>query len=91
MTVFVDQRMKHYSGGYWCHLVSDTSLEELHAFAERLGLKREWFQDHRHMPHYDLKGSAKWEEAIRLGAQAISTRAMIRLISRGLPSQPSRT
>ena len=29
---------------WWSHLWSDTSLEELHAFAERLGLKREWFQ-----------------------------------------------
>src|SRR5574337_223693 len=28
-----------------CHLTADT-LEELHAFAAKLGLKREWFQDH---------------------------------------------
>ena len=28
----------------WCHMVSDTSEEELHAFAARIGLKREWAQ-----------------------------------------------
>ena len=27
------------------HLVSDASLEELHNFAEGLGLRREWFQE----------------------------------------------
>ena len=31
----------------WCHLVSDTSLEELHAFAEANGIPRRGFQgDH---------------------------------------------
>lgn len=36
-----------------CHLTADT-LEELHAFAAKLGLKREWFQEHILLPHYDL-------------------------------------
>lgn len=34
------------------HLVADT-LTELHTFAERIGLKRSWFQD-KSLPHYDL-------------------------------------
>jgi hypothetical protein len=33
----------------WCHLFADTT-DELHAFAERLGLVRSWFQG----DHYDL-------------------------------------
>jgi len=37
------------------HLVADT-LDELHAAAQRLGLKRAWFQG-GNMPHYDLMGS----------------------------------
>jgi len=36
-----------------CHLFSDDNLPELHAFAHKLGLRREWFQD-RDLPHYDL-------------------------------------
>lgn len=36
-----------------CHLFADT-LDELHAFARRLGLKCEWFQNHKRLPHYDL-------------------------------------
>jgi hypothetical protein len=30
--------------GRWSHLIAD-SQQELHAFAARLGLKRQWFQD----------------------------------------------
>lgn len=50
-----------------CHLTSDCSDEELHAFAELLGLKREWFQPHRVMNHYDLT-PRKRAKALRLGA-----------------------
>ena len=51
------------------HLQAD-SLEELHAFAERLGLKRSWFQSRPGRPdrdHYDVTRS-KRDEAILLGA-----------------------
>jgi len=37
------------------HLLSDESLNELHAFAQRVGLKRVWFQAKR-IPHYDVFG-----------------------------------
>ncbi len=53
-----------------CHLVSD-SLEALHAFAERIGLKRCWFENHKLMPHYDLT-PGKRAEAIAAGALPIS-------------------
>jgi len=48
-----------------CHLIADT-LTELHSFAKRLGLKREWFQD-KILPHYDLT-CKKRRLAIRFGA-----------------------
>lgn len=47
------------------HLEADT-LEELHEFAGRLGLRRSWFQD-RSIPHYDISKSMR-EKAIRMGA-----------------------
>ena len=34
----------------WCHMATDGELDELHAFAARLGLRRRWFQ----RDHYDL-------------------------------------
>lgn len=39
------------------HLISDRSLDELHLFANQIGLKREWFQDKPGQPHYDLTTS----------------------------------
>ena len=48
------------------HLIADT-LDELHAFAERLGFRRSWFQDGGTCPHYDLTVS-KHKQAVALGA-----------------------
>ena len=58
-----------------CHLAADT-LEELHEFAARLGMKREWFQDHKKHPHYDLVKSRR-DRAIRLGAKPVSSREIV--------------
>src|ERR1700742_5164595 len=88
MTVFVDDfrvpaRVGRVSGR-WSHLIAD-SRAELHAFALRLGLRAEWFQDPveqgKAMPgtrgaerwHYDVTDSMR-TKAIRLGARAISYR-----------------
>ena len=48
------------------HLTAD-SIDELHEFAAKLGLKRKWFQDHPWHPHYDI-GGRFYQEAINLGA-----------------------
>ena len=53
--------------------MSDTSYEELHVFAERLGLKREWFQG----DHYDVPADYR-ERAIELGAEPIDARELVR-------------
>ena len=58
------------------HLTADT-LEELHAFAARLGLRRAWFQDHAIMPHYDLTAE-KRVLAVAMGAAEVSMRAQLR-------------
>lgn len=80
MSVYVDQlftwpiehtapaarALARRTGGRWCHLTADT-VEELHAFAAKLGLKRAWFQDKEGRPHYDLTPGKRWQ-ALRLGA-----------------------
>lgn len=79
----------------WSHLIADDQ-DELHAFAARLGLRRAWFQDPltktaaiHPVPgsraaenwHYDLT-VGKRAQAIRLGAQPITWREMVEVISR---------
>ncbi|MEP7270582.1 MAG: DUF4031 domain-containing protein [Acidobacteriota bacterium] len=65
---------------YWhrrCgHLVSDSSIEELHEFASLLGLRREWFQK-RSIPHYDLTGEV-YRLALENGAELVSSRELVR-------------
>lgn len=62
----------------WCHMVSDTSEEELHAFAAKLGLLRRWFQGGgkgKSPAHYDLVAS-KRALAVRFGAYEVTSREL---------------
>ena len=59
-----------------CHLTTDGTLEELHGFAARIGMRREWFQDHRIAPHYDLTPKRR-EHALRLGAVFVPMREQV--------------
>lgn len=75
MAVYVDNERIPWRGKLWCHLVAD-SLDELHQFAERLGLKRDWFQDRASYPHYDVTMSVR-ERALGIGALPARKRQMI--------------
>ncbi len=70
MAVFVDDSMIAWRDKRWCHLTADTP-DELHEFAEKLGLKRAWYQERPQawLCHYDVTAS-KREQAIKLGAVA---------------------
>lgn len=58
---------------YWCHLLADTEAE-LHAMADRIGLRRSWYQPRpkASIPHYDLT-PAKRKLAVRAGAVEMET------------------
>lgn len=82
----MDQEKNQYRHMIMSHMVADT-LDELHAMAQRLGLKRSWFQVSRSgMPHYDIC-QTKREQAIRLGAVEIDRRKMVELIRRNREAQ----
>lgn len=76
--IYVDQVQNHGNKGHWCHMATDGSVDELHSFAQQIGLKREWFQEHRIVRHYDLKPS-KRKLAVELGAIEVSSRELIDL------------
>lgn len=57
----------------WCHMVSDASFIELHEFAEKVGMKRAWFQG----DHYDLVTSRR-ARAVELGAQEVDSQELVR-------------
>ena len=64
-----------WRGRMWAHLVSDQDLQELHAFAQRIGLKRSWFQRESY-PHYDIT-AVKRDKAIAMGAREATPQELI--------------
>lgn len=75
LTVWPNARNACFKHGS-AHLTADT-LDELHAFAKRIGLKRAWFQDHRVAPHYDLS-PFRHALALSLGAVLVPMREQLR-------------
>ena len=84
MPILVDEIVVHpgpkprcFNAGS-CHLtyLAPSTEEDLHAFAARLGLRREWFQKHRVADHYDLT-VGKRARAVALGAVFMSARDQI--------------
>lgn len=85
MTVYVDELrranptsarvaragMRH--GHLWCHMMADTE-EELHAFAAKLKMPREWY----HGDHYDLTPTRR-VHALDLGATETTARFLVDL------------
>ena len=64
------------------HLVS-SNLKELHEFAEKIGLKKEWFQNKKY-PHYDLTSKKIVGKARKNGAGFMASRTIIKSFHIGL-------
>ena len=90
--ILVDAITKHEAPGlrykFCCHMVSDTSAEELHAFAARLGLQRAWSQERptSSAHHYDIT-PPKRARAITLGAVAVTSRELVKRNYDGLTAR----
>ncbi|MFI9555465.1 DUF4031 domain-containing protein [Nonomuraea endophytica] len=79
MTVLIDPpNWPGPRGLMWSHLVSDTSLEELHAFAGRLGMPVRAFD----RDHYDVPETVH-AQAVSLGAEAVTSRELLRRLTEG--------
>ena len=57
------------------HMMTDSDdLEELHAFAERIGMSRSKFQDHLTHPHYDVWGARAKRLTVNCGSKDLLRR-----------------
>ncbi|MFM9918428.1 DUF4031 domain-containing protein [Lacisediminihabitans sp. H27-G8] len=80
MTILIDQPRWPAHDMLWSHLVSDSSLEELHDFANRLGIPRRGFD----RDHYDVP-EGRYHELVAAGAEPVSIRQLVeRLRDSGL-------
>jgi hypothetical protein len=73
MTVLIDWPIWPAHETVWGHLVSDSSLEELHAFAAAQGLPRRSFD----LDHYDVP-IARYDTLVAAGATPVSYRDLVR-------------
>lgn len=87
MTVYVDDayikaKVRQHTSR-WCHLLSDQEdPEELHLFAESIGLKRSYFQPGQFVwwhQHYDLT-EGKRAQAVKAGAIEINIYDWIEIV-----------
>jgi len=84
MAVLIDTPLWPKHGTMWSHLVSDRSIEELRAFAERLGLPPRAFD----LDHYDVPVE-RYDELVAAGAEPVAPRELVRrLAASGLRVTP---
>lgn len=77
MAVYVDPLREHppvYGERFWCHMIAD-SEEELHRFAEGIGMPRRSYQG----DHYDLRPEYR-ARALAAGALEMPVREMARRV-----------
>lgn len=91
MTVYVDPLALYGSWKYGrsCHMTCSGSFEELHTLAQKIGLKREWFQSTHVRPtlwHYDCTAS-KRDLAVKYGAIEITSRQYSAMIHEAVQKQ----
>ncbi|WP_297342502.1 DUF4031 domain-containing protein [Amnibacterium sp.] len=80
MAVLVDAPMWPAHGRMWAHLVSDASLDELHAFAAANGLPTRGFD----RDHYDVPAD-RIDDLVAAGAEQVTAGELTRrLIASGL-------
>ena len=73
MTVLVDPALWQRHGRLWGHLVSDTSLDELHALARSAGIPDRGFD----RDHYDVPAELH-ARLVELGAVPVTAHELVR-------------
>lgn len=85
MAVYIDPPVWPAHGTVFSHVVSDSSLEELHAFAAAAGITRRAFD----LDHYDVPAH-RYEELVAAGALPVSGGELTRRLARSGLRVPSR-
>ena len=85
MAILVDDCIWPWRGMMFCHMISDTSLDELHAFARWVGVPDRAFGG----DHYDISENVR-KIAVEEGAIEVSSRRIVMALhSAGLRRRPT--
>ena len=86
VAILIDPPRPEAHGRRWSHLVSDTSLEELHDFARSVGIPERGFEG----DHYDIP-EERYATVVAAGAQPTPARDLLRALqASGLRMQKRR-
>jgi hypothetical protein len=85
VTVYIDPPTWPGHGRMWSHMVSDTSYEELHAFAAAIGAPRRAFD----ADHYDVP-SERYASAVAAGAVEVGSKELLRHLTEAGLRRPKR-
>ncbi|MDQ2846896.1 MAG: DUF4031 domain-containing protein [Actinomycetota bacterium] len=86
MSVLIDPPRWPAHGRIWSHLVSDASLDELHAFAGAAGIGERGFD----RDHYDVPAD-RYAALVDAGAEPVESRELLaRLTAAGLRRRKQR-
>jgi hypothetical protein len=73
VAILIDEPRWWWRGRRWCHLVSDVSYEELHAFVEEFDIPQRAFQG----DHYDVPEEYR-DAMVAAGAVEVGSRELLR-------------
>ncbi len=76
MAILIDPPKWWHRERWWGHMVSDVSYDELHSFAEGLGVPRRGFE----RDHYDIPEHLH-AAAIESGAQLVTSKELVRRLT----------
>lgn len=76
VTILVDPATWPGRGRMWCHVVSDSSFEELHAFARSLGIPERGFD----RDHYDVPAERR-SSVVDAGAVEVTSKELVRRLT----------
>ncbi|HVQ89337.1 MAG TPA: DUF4031 domain-containing protein [Actinomycetes bacterium] len=86
MAIMIDDARVAAHDRFWCHLASDTSFDELHAFVAQFAIPPKGFDG----DHYDVPVERR-AALIAAGAESVTSRELVkRLTSAGLRRRQSR-
>jgi hypothetical protein len=77
VTILIDPPQVPWRGRLWSHLASDSSYEELHDFAARLGVPERGFDG----DHYDVPAEA-YDDLVAAGAVPVRSRELVERLTR---------
>jgi hypothetical protein len=77
VTILIDPPQVPWRGRLWSHLASDSSYDELHAFAARLGVPERGFDG----DHYDVPAEA-YDDLVAAGALPVRSRELVERLTR---------